>query len=100
MSIGGPSIAVLYQHQAAQKIRSTLAVYFAVGAVFSLEGLAIAGEISRAEVGLAGLAIPAIALGIALSVMIRRRVRPDSIRSGVLIVCAASAIALLVRAAF
>ena len=56
--------------------------------------------VSRAEVGLAGLAIPAIALGIALSVMIRRRVRPDSIRSGVLIVCAASAIALLVRAAF
>jgi hypothetical protein len=37
-------------------------------------------------------------LGIALSVVIRNRIRPDSIRSGVLVVCAASAVTLLARA--
>lgn len=97
-SIGGPPIAVLYQHQPARRIRSTLAVYFALGAVFSLTGLAIAGDLSRAEIGLAALSSPAIALGIGLSVAIRSRVRADSIRTGVLLVCAASAVALLVRA--
>ena len=97
-SIGGPSIAVLYQHQRARRIRSTLAVYFAVGAVFSLTGLAVAGRLTRAEVGLAVLAIPVIAVGVGLSVLIRTRVRADSIRAGVLLVCAASAVTLLVRA--
>jgi uncharacterized membrane protein YfcA len=97
-SIGGPSIAVLYQHQPARRIRSTLAVYFATGAVFSLTGLALAGQITRAEIGLAALSVPALVLGIALSVVIRNRIRPDSIRSGVLVVCAASAVTLLARA--
>ena len=96
-SIGGPPIAVLYQHERPARIRNTLAVYFAVGAVFSLAGLAIAGRITRAEVGLAVLLLPALALGLALASVVRRRVAGESIRTGVLVVCAASATALLVR---
>jgi len=96
-SIGGPPIAVLYQHQRPTRIRNTLAVYFAVGAVFSLTGLAIAGEITRAEIGLALLFLPALALGLVIASVVRRLLPTDSIRTGVLVVCAASAIALLVR---
>ena len=96
-SIGGPPIAVLYQHQRPARIRNTLAVYFAVGAVFSLVGLAIAGEITRAEIGLALLFLPALVLGLLLASVVRRRLPTDSIRTGVLVVCAASAVALLVR---
>lgn len=96
-SIGGPPIAVLYQHQRPARIRNTLAVYFAVGAVFSLVGLAIAGRITRAEIGLALLYLPALVLGLVLAAAVRRRLHTDSIRTGVLVVCAASAIALLVR---
>jgi hypothetical protein len=35
-----------------------------------------------------------------LASVVRRRLRTDSIRTGVLVVCAASALALLVRSAF
>jgi uncharacterized membrane protein YfcA len=96
-SIGGPPIAVLYQHQSPARIRSTLAVYFAVGAVFSLIGLAIAGRITRAEIGLAVLFLPALALGVLLASVVRRRLPTGSIRAGVLVVCAVSALALLAR---
>jgi uncharacterized protein len=96
-SIGGPPIAVLYQHESSARVRQTLAVYFAVGAVFSLVGLAIAGRITAADVGLACLLLPTLVLGLVLASVVRRRLPTDSIRTGVLVVCAASAIALLVR---
>ena len=96
-SIGGPPIAVIYQHEPATRIRSTLAVYFAAGAVFSLVGLAIAGELTAAEVGLAALMLPALVLGLAVALVVRRRLATESIRTGVLWVCALSALALLVR---
>jgi uncharacterized membrane protein YfcA len=96
-SIGGPPIAVLYQHERATRIRNTLAVYFAVGAVFSLVGLAIAGRITRAEIGLAFLFLPALVAGLWLAGVLRRRLPTDSIRTGVLVLCAVSAAALLVR---
>ena len=96
-SIGGPPIAVLYQHERAARIRNTLAVYFAVGAVISLVGLAIAGRITRAEIGLAVLFLPALVAGLRLAGVLRRRLRTESIRGGVLVVCAVSAAALLVR---
>jgi uncharacterized membrane protein YfcA len=98
-SIGGPPLAVLYQHERAARIRNTLAVYFAVGAVLSLIGLAIAGRITRAEIGLAGLFLPALVLGLLLASAVRRRLPTDSIRNGVLVVCAVSAVALVVRSA-
>ena len=79
------------------QVRQTLAVYFAVGAVFSLVGLAIAGRITAADVGLACLLLPTLVLGLVLASGVRRRLPTDSIRTGVLVVCAASAIALLVR---
>ena len=96
-SIGGPPLAVLYQHERPARIRNTLAVYFAVGAVFSLVGLGIAGRITSAEIGLAVLYLPALGLGLVLASAVRRRLPTDSIRTGVLVVCALSAGALLVR---
>jgi uncharacterized membrane protein YfcA len=98
-SIGGPPLAVLYQHQRAARIRNTLAVYFAVGAVLSLIGLAVAGRITRAEIGLAALYLPALLLGLWLARVLRRRLPTDSIRGGVLLVCAVAGLALLVRSA-
>jgi len=98
-SIGGPPIAVLYQHERATRIRNTLAVYFAAGAVISLVGLAIAGEITAEEVGLAAVLCPCLAGGLTAAVVIRRRLPTDSVRTGVLWICALSAIVLLVRSA-
>lgn len=96
-SIGGPPIAVLYQHQRPARIRSTLAIYFGGGAVFSLVGLALAGEMTVAEVGIAALMLPALVVGVLIARVLRGRLPSDSIRGGVLLVCIASAALLLVR---
>lgn len=98
-SIGGPPLAILYQHHHPQVLRPTLAAYFAIGAALSLVGLGIAGELDS-DVTLLALALsPLLALGVAVSIPIRRRVPARLIRTAVLVVCTASAVALLVRSA-
>ncbi|WP_432478588.1 TSUP family transporter [Nocardioides sp. GXQ0305] len=96
-SIGGPPLAVLYQHHRPYVLRPTLAAYFAIGAALSLVGLGIAGQLDVDTTLLALLLSPVLALGIVVSLPIRRRVPARLIRTGVLTVCAASSLALLVR---
>ena len=47
--LGGPAVAVLYQNEPGERVRSTLAGYFLIGAVMSLAALAYAGRMGRAE---------------------------------------------------
>ena len=55
-------------------LRPTLAAYFAIGAALSLVGLGIAGELEADVALLALLLSPILALGVAVSVPVRRRV--------------------------
>ncbi len=96
-SIGGPPIAVLYQHQPARRIRSTLAVYFALGALFSLVALALTGDLTWHQTAVAAMLAPAVPLGLWLARVVRRTLDLSSIRAGVLLVCAASALLLILR---
>lgn len=96
-SIGGPPIAILYQHRSPVQVRSTLAVYFVLGAVFSLAGLAVSGQLAVREVVLAGVFVPVLLAGLWLSRRIGPRVSPVRVRTSMLVVCAASALTLLVR---
>lgn len=96
-SIGGPPIAILYQHRSPVQVRSTLAVYFVLGAVFSLVGLGVSGQLEAREVWLAALFVPFLLAGLWLARRVGRRVPPTRIRTAMLLVCAASAATLLVR---
>ncbi len=96
-SIGGPPMALLYQHRPARQIRTTLAVYFLIGAALSLAGLAASGELTGQEVTLAALLLPVVLAGALAGVRLRRRLDPGAVRIAVLVVCAVSALALLVR---
>ncbi len=96
-SIGGPPVALLYQHRSPDQIRSTLAVLFTVGAAMSLGGIWLGGRIELRLLLLALLLTPCLAVG-AWAGRRLQGVFPDhAIRYAVLGVCAASAIALLVR---
>ena len=57
-SIGGPPFALLYQHRPAQQIRTTMAVYFLIGAALSLVGLVIAGDLTGAQLQGRARAVP------------------------------------------
>jgi uncharacterized protein len=96
-SIGGPPFALLYQHRPPPQIRSTMAVYFLVGALISLVGLAISGDLELHQVAVAGLLLPAVGLGVLLGVPLRRALPAHRVRPAVLAVSAASALVLVVR---
>ncbi len=96
-SIGGPPIAIVYQHRPAQEIRTTMAVYFLVGAGISLVALLLSGDLTR-EQGVASLELlPFLAVGALLGALARRSVPAHVVRPAVLVVSSASALVLLVR---
>ena len=96
-SIGGPPVALLYQHRSPDQIRSTLAVLFTVGAAMSLTGIWIGGHFEVRLLLLALLLTPCLALGAWAGGRLQGVFPDHRIRYAVLAVCAASAIALLVR---
>ena len=96
-SIGGPPMALLYQHRDPRQLRCTLAVYFLIGAALSLAGLAIGDALHGRELEVAAILSPTLALGFIASRLLHRRVDPAHLRSGVLAVCALGSIVLLVR---
>jgi len=99
-SIGGPPLAILYQHRDPAQIRSTLAIYFLLGAALSLGGLGLSGGLEARTLLIAGLMAPFLVLGFGLSRLLHRVVPASHIRSWVLLVCGLSALTLLARSLF
>lgn len=96
-SIGGPPFALLYQHRPARQIRTTMAVYFMIGAAISLVGLAISGDLTRHQVAVGGLLMPAVVIGALVGVPLRKRLPAERVRPAVLALSALSAVVLVVR---
>ncbi|MCW2608650.1 MAG: hypothetical protein JWO60_3343 [Frankiales bacterium] len=96
-SVGGPPVALLYQHAEGRVLRSTMGVYFLVGNVVSVGVLSAAGEIGLREVQRALVLVPFVVTGFLLSGPLRSRVEGPGLRLAVLLLSAASAVALLVR---
>ena len=94
-SVGGPPLAVLYQHRPPEQIRCTLAVYFLAGAVLSLAGLGAAGALEVRAGLLALLLLPCLVVGFGLSRLVADRLRARHVRPAVLAVCATSSLVLL-----
>lgn len=97
-SIGGPPIALLFQRREPEVVRSTLSVFFFLGVVVSLVGLAGSGSLTDTSWHLGLLLAPLVAVGAFAGSVARDRLPRDSFRTGVLLVCSASALALLVQA--
>jgi uncharacterized membrane protein YfcA len=96
-SIGGPPFALLYQHRSPTQIRTTMAVYFVVGAAFSLVGLLVSGNLERHQVAVGALLLPAVVLGVLAGAPLRRVLPVDVVRPAVLVVSGLSAVVLVVR---
>ncbi len=66
-SIGGPPLALIYQHRPGPELRGTLSSYFIVAGVMSLAALVAARQFGSTDVWLSGLLLPGTALGFHLS---------------------------------
>ena len=63
VAIGGPPMALLYQHEPGPRLRGTLGMYFVLGGLVSLAALRLAGRLGAEELRWAALLIPGVLLG-------------------------------------
>ena len=96
-SIGGPPLALVYQHEPGPRVRATLAAFFLGGGLLSLAALAAVGELSAQQATTALVLAPCLALGFGLGVLVQRHVDAGRTRVAVLVVCATSALTLIAR---
>jgi uncharacterized protein len=97
MSVGGPPVALLYQHETGPRVRSTLSAFFMLGTVLSAGSLAATGHLGTHELLLAALLAPFLVLGFVLSGPVRKIVEGGRIRYALLAFAAISAMALIGR---
>ena len=65
--LGGPPVALVYQHETGLRLRGTLAWSFIIGTIVSLLALAWAGRFEREELRLSFLLIPGTGCGYFMS---------------------------------
>lgn len=96
-TVGGPAIALVYQHEPGPSIRGTLSAFFVVGVVLSVAGLAAIGRFGLLELKLAGMMVPAVVAGYWLSAHTAPVMDRGFIRPAVLVVSGASAAIVILR---
>ncbi|MGW7432442.1 TSUP family transporter [Streptomyces sp. NPDC054861] len=82
--VGGPPLALVYQHRPPAELRSTVAACFLVGEVASLALLFAMGEGQAGDLGWAAALVPAIALGAWSSRLVHHRLDASRMRLFVL----------------
>lgn len=97
-SISGPVVGLVMQKLPGATLRATMAAFFCVGTVFSLTGLAIAGELSGRQLLMGVVMLPFLVTGYALSGPLRRYLDRGWTRPAVLTISTVSAVVVLVRA--
>jgi uncharacterized membrane protein YfcA len=94
-SIGGPTMAILYQRHTGPQLRSTLAAYFVVGGMLSLLMLSLAGEFAGAELRRGLVLLPGVLVGFTGSRRLAVVLDRGHTRAAVLAFSAAAALALI-----
>jgi uncharacterized membrane protein YfcA len=96
--IGGPPLALVYQHRPAPTLRATVSFCFLAGQVISLALLAFAGRVESAQFRDVLLLAPALLVGAAASRLAHQRVTGRGLRVFVLGFSIVSGVVLLLRA--
>ena len=95
-SIGGPPIALLYQHEEGPRVRGTLAAFFTIGVIFSMGGLHVAGRFGWTEVRLAAWLLPGVVFGFVLSRWSARWLDRGHTRALVLVTSAVASVLVVI----
>lgn len=94
-AIGGPPMALTYQHADPRSLRASLAAFNTIGSTFTIPSLVIAGVLGWRELQLAGLLVPGVIVGLWLGRVGIARLPAHRVRSFVLLICGTSAVVLL-----
>ena len=95
-ALGGPPVALVYQHSSGQRLRGTLAAFFIFGTVVSLAALGAIGRLGAEELRLSLVLIPGTILGFLMSRRAAAYLDTGYTRTAVLAVSALTAISVIV----
>ncbi len=95
--IGGPPLALVYQHHPVAVMRSTIALCFLIGEVISLAFLWHAGRVAAPQLAGALQLLPALGAGALLSRLIHQRIDTRALRMFVMLFSIASGLVLVLR---
>jgi uncharacterized membrane protein YfcA len=96
-SIGGPPLALVYQHEPGPRLRGTLAGYFVVGALMSLAALVFVGRFGADELAWTLMLLPGTVLGFACSSRFTGWLDAGRTRRAVLGITVAAGVAAVLR---
>jgi uncharacterized membrane protein YfcA len=96
--VGGPPLALAYQHKRGPVLRSTVALCFLVGEVISLVVLAIGGKIDAGTLTMSAQMLPFLALGSYASKFVHHRLDGPLLRYIVLGFSSLSGIVVILQA--
>lgn len=95
--IGGPPLALVYQHMPVATLRSSIALCFLLGEIISLVVLAFTGRVVMSHLMQAIELIPALAIGMFASHAIHQKINSRFLRMLVLVFALVSGIFIVVR---
>ena len=96
-AIGGPPMALVMAHRPPREVRGTLSLFFVVGSVLSVLLFWYEDALPRASVTLALAYLPLVAVAMWAGHRAHQRIPREAFRRAVLLLCAASALVLLVK---
>lgn len=96
-STSGPPLALLYQNRQGDSIRATLGLFFVAGGLLSIAILALSGRFGLAAVAHNLMLLPAVIVGFTLSGRFIPLLDRGPIRPAILLICTASAVAVIAR---
>lgn len=94
-SVGGPPMALVYQHEPRHTARNEIAAFFLIGTPGSIVMLAMQGGIDQHSLLLSLKMLPGVGLGWALSRLLERRLNMHSARTALLLVSSLSALLVI-----
>jgi uncharacterized membrane protein YfcA len=97
-SIGGPPMALIYQHEEGPRIRATISAIFIIGGTVTLFGLWSVGHFEAVHFWLGMLLMPGVVTGFWISRYTAKHVDAEHVRPALLIVSALCGVVVIVRA--
>ncbi len=96
-SIGGPPVAMVFQHSGGPTLRGTLAGYFVCSATMSLIAVVAVGHFDRQQLTWAAALLPGVVVGFSLSARTAKVLDKGYTRPAVLATSAVGAVAVILR---
>ena len=96
-SMGGPPMAMIYQHETAKRLRGTLGGFLLVGTIISLGALHFAGKFGLIELVVSITLLPGIFLGFFISLNISRALDKKYLRPAILMFSLLTATIVIIK---